>query len=534
MLYLAEVKKQTRNFLGGLKTELKLLACQHNDQTWSALPSEELLTSESLDSVNEGTLLMLQLVNRQIQGTPEIAAPELVRQLQKLSRLSEKLKDQQEEIEQWKQSLTYQSQELARRETEIDAREAEAEEKESELQQLGRQKQEVDLAWNRLESERQQLLDLQNRFGYLLNLTPNHSEQLQIILNRLAGQPESTGNLNEILQTALTAVQEQQEIFNTYWQDLDQYQEQGRQKEQSFQQKRESLLLRRQELESNRIELEKVKIQFSIEQNILDNHENTLRRLNLQIQMTEDLQTQLYRLARGEMDSSSEHRIDLDSLETMPLGKLEENIQHLQADLDKLVHFVNDQEEELTLQCQAVEELQTQLTLVSDHERIAIQEELNEEQERKRMLDETLVGQRRNLKERQDVLVQYLRVLRRRQGGVDFENNLPTINLDPMINHLEGFKRKGIEERNALETDLHNLRQSLIHMQEMVNHLDIEQGNKNQNLIQQEEDWEEFQQEVIQLQTKVALYEKMLQPLQDQLDRLRFSLESLTELFLTT
>jgi chromosome segregation ATPase len=534
VLYLAEVKKQTRNFLGGLKTELKLLACQHSDQTWSALPNEELLTSENLDSVNEGTLWMLQLVNRQLQGTPETAAPELVRQLQKLSRLSEKLKDQQEEIDQWKQSLTYQSQELARREMELDTREAEAEDKEAELQQLGRQKQEIDLAWNRLEYERQQLLDLQNRFGYLLALAPSHSEQLQILLNRLAGHPEAAASLNESLQTALNAVQAQQEIFNRYWQDLSKYRQQAAQQGQSLGQKREIILLCRQELERTQIALEKAKIQFAVEQNVLSNHQTTLRRLNIQLQMTEDLQTRLCRLASGSMDSSSEHRIDLDSLEKMPLGQLEESLQHLQSDLDKLVHFVNDQEEELTLQCQAVEELQLQLTQVNDYERIAIEEEMNEEQERKRMLDETLVGQRRNLKERQDVLVQHLRVLRRRQGIVDFDANLPTINLDPVINHLEGVKRKANEERNKLEADIHNLQQSLQQIQEMVHHLDVEQADKKKNLAQEEEDWQGFQREVIQLQTKVSLYEAALQPLQDQLDCLRPQVESLADLLLTT
>ncbi|MFM7439468.1 MAG: pilus motility taxis protein HmpF, partial [Snowella sp.] len=136
MLYLAEVKKQTRTFLGSLRTDLRLLACQHSDQTWSAIPNEEVLTTEELDITGEGTLWVLQLTNnRQFQGKPDLAAPELVRQLQKLSRLSEKFKEQQVEIEQWKESLTYQSQELARREAEIDARESDIEDKSLELAQ---------------------------------------------------------------------------------------------------------------------------------------------------------------------------------------------------------------------------------------------------------------------------------------------------------------------------------------------------------------------------------------------------------------
>ncbi len=50
MLYLAEVKKQTKGFIGGYKTELKLLACQHKDQTWSAIPGEDILTYDETNS----------------------------------------------------------------------------------------------------------------------------------------------------------------------------------------------------------------------------------------------------------------------------------------------------------------------------------------------------------------------------------------------------------------------------------------------------------------------------------------------------
>ncbi len=71
MLYLAEVVKQNRAFMGGIKTELKLLACQHNDQTWSAIPTEEIIATEQVEqSVGEGALMTLQLgLNKQLQET---------------------------------------------------------------------------------------------------------------------------------------------------------------------------------------------------------------------------------------------------------------------------------------------------------------------------------------------------------------------------------------------------------------------------------------------------------------------------------
>ncbi|MFM2028338.1 MAG: hypothetical protein RLZZ339_3055, partial [Cyanobacteriota bacterium] len=63
MLYLAEVKKQTKGFIGGYKIELKLLACQHNDQTWSAIPGNDTLTYDETNSRGEGALLLVNLSN---------------------------------------------------------------------------------------------------------------------------------------------------------------------------------------------------------------------------------------------------------------------------------------------------------------------------------------------------------------------------------------------------------------------------------------------------------------------------------------
>ncbi|MFN4849051.1 pilus motility taxis protein HmpF, partial [Microcystis sp.] len=123
MLYLAEVKKQTKGFIGGYKTELKLLACQHKDQTWSAIAGNDILTYDETNSIGEGALLLVNLSdNRQLQGNPELAGAEMVRQLQKISRLMERNKEDQEKIDQWKQSLTYQSEILNRQKMEMEAR----------------------------------------------------------------------------------------------------------------------------------------------------------------------------------------------------------------------------------------------------------------------------------------------------------------------------------------------------------------------------------------------------------------------------
>ena len=532
MLYLAEVKKQTRTFLGSLRTDLRLLACQHSDQTWSSIPNDEVLTTEEMDTTGEGTLWVLQLAsNRQLQGKPDLAAPELVRQLQKLSRLSEKFKEQQGEIEQWKESLTYQSQELARREAEIDARESDIEDKSLELAQVNRQQQEVNLAWQRLETERKQLFALQERFGNILDLSPEQTHQLQTLINRFAIHPDRINTLSPVLQAIAESAQQQQAIFNGYWQDLDKNKTKAEQFHQEIQQKGEILDLRKQELNSIRSSLESAKIQLAVEKNVLLNKQDFLHRLNTEIENKGDLQKTLYRLATGSAETPNESRIDPAALEVMPLNELEETIKHLQSDLERLVRFVNDQEEELTLQCQSVEELQAKLSQVSDFDRITIEEELGEEQERKRMLDETLVGQRRNLKERQTILVQHLRILRRRQGIIDLEANYSAIDLDPVIDRLESLQHETQAEKLKLAADIQSLQENLQQIQDMIDQLDREQQSKSKDIQQEENAWKQLQQDVMQIETKIRIYETALQPLQNQLDLIRPQTAELCEWF---
>ena len=71
--------------------------------------------------------------------------------------------------------------------------------------------------------------------------------------------------------------------------------------------------------------------------------------------------------------------------------------------MEKVARFVNDQEEELGWQCKAVEELEVKMAQASDFDRLTLEQELADEKEAKKMLDQTLVGQRRSLKERHQV-----------------------------------------------------------------------------------------------------------------------------------
>jgi polysaccharide biosynthesis transport protein len=108
--------------------------------------------------------------------------------------------------------------------------------------------------------------------------------------------------------------------------------------------------------------------------------------------------------------------LDDAELRAAPLDKLEEMVFHLQQDLSDLTRLVKEQEDELSAQRHKVKKLQRQAHIASDNELLQIENQLNQEEERKSMLDETLIGQRRNLEKRREILYQYQQVLESRKN----------------------------------------------------------------------------------------------------------------------
>jgi hypothetical protein len=525
VLYLAEVKKQTRGFIGGYKTELKLLACQHNDQTWSAVPNEEILTYEESNSMGEGTLILVNVGNnRQIQGPIEFAGGEMVRQLQKISRLMERGKEDQEKIEQWKQSLTYQSEILNRQKLEMEARLEQIEQMEAEFEYLDRQRQELDSLKQQLEEQRQRVEEGELRLGSSPDLSPDQVQFIESLVGRLADSRD--GNPLTPLACALEATREQQTILATHWHSLEEQRREVERRQGESDRLASLLEQRSADLQSTRSSIESAKIQLQIQESVLASKQELLGRVNLSLQTTNDVREMVTRLARGE-DFDVEGKVDTEALERLPLGELEEIVNNLRQDLDRWVMFVNDQEEELTVQCQAVKELQAKLTHANDFDRSNLEQELAEEQERKGMLDETLVGQRRNLRERQTILLQHLKVLKRRQGNLDSENE-QKLNFEPVLILLAEHHQNTIEERQRLEREISHLHEGLQPVRDLIDSQWSDQEQNARELAEQERQWHSANLELTRLKTRVQLYESMLQPVQDCLDETRQKLEEIS------
>ena len=460
MLYLAEVKKQVKGFLPPTcRTELRLLAWEHNDKTWSAVQGEEIISSNEVPQVGEGVLLLVKLSqSREIEEIPNLAAHELVRQLQRMSRLSHKLKDQSQEIEHWKQSLTYQSEELSRRSLEIEE---------------------------------------QMRLAHL-NSAGGGSDLLAVPLDRLWQILQS----QQALLKSCSQELEQQQAMVGYWQ-------------QDLQHQEEMLALNRQEFQASRASLEQSKIQFQSQHFTLLAKQELYKRLERHLQELVELQLTAERLGIEGTEESLAMNIDLEAIENMPLGDLKALASQLEGDLAKLVNFVNDQEEELSLQTETVRELEGQLARTGEKEQSSLEATLVEEREKKQMLDRTLSGQRRNLRERQQILQEHLRILRRREGANSIEEPGRSDTV-PLLRQLEDCGSTISEELQQLQREIEHLQESLQQINGVIQQQEAEQERQAETLQIQENNWQQARANLAQTQARLELYAQSLQPLQQK------------------
>ncbi len=547
MLYLAEVQKKA-GLLGGGKAELKLLACQRSEQNWSAVSGDEIVSSDDANNYNPGALVMVDIGgNRQVQRIQD-AGRQLVGILQNFSKLQERFKGQEDEIEQWKQSLTYQSQELNRREMEMESRQAQLEEMEQDIEQFEQQRQEIaasreeveqlradierknqelEGAWAHLRGEMQKLEERQGEMQAAQGLDVAEAQRLQASLEQLSGLLNAADVLPAEFEALFGLVGQQQEILNQHWQNLEQQQAAVGQLQAEVEQRSQSLQEGWQALQQSVDALVDAKANLVTQQTTLSLKEAQLAVITERCQTGTSIADRLQELARMAGQSRSNSKVDTQALEDMPIDKLQAVVQDLEKDLEKVVRFVNDQEEELAFELQAIEELQQKITAANDYDRLSLETELAEERDRYQMLNQTLVGQRRNLQEREEVLIQHQSILNRRQGlpAPEGADTASLIDISPVLSELDGLRQQQDSERQQLEAELDSLRQSVAAAQTAVDQQVTEQGQQRQSLEEQQRELQTQQVNVSELQGKIHLYEETLQPIQNALDGLRQKME---------
>lgn len=520
MLYLAEVHKKS-GFMSN-KTELKLLARQQLEQNWSAVPGEEFLATEEANNFNAGTLVLVELTsNRQIQSIQE-AAKQLVAILQNFSRLQEKFRTQGEEIEGWKQSLIYQSQELTHRKLEMEAWQDELQQSEEALKELEIQRQEIEATREAVQRQKDEAEH--NRQG--LENAWSQLQSIEDLLSRLSGAATPAGFVQEQLNVSLELIAQQQTVLDQHWQKLEQQSvpAQDRQAELDHQTKHvENSWKQWQRAQDS---LEQARLELKLQQQSLGSKEEHSHVLALQLQAQKDSYRQLCWLTNSAQGEIFGDEADMQALEGMPSEELKSALEELQQGLEKVSRFVHDQEEELTLQYQAVKELREGIHQASEGDRPSLREELEFEQQRCQMLSETLVGQRRSLQEREANLNKHRIVLLRRQGQQKQESEIA---LEPILSQLKSQRQRQAEELQELESQIKQTQSTIQQVQETIDHQSQNQDAKRSELKQLELTLQNQRSEMAELWGRINTYREILQPIQDRLNELRQQLISVAQ-----
>jgi chromosome segregation ATPase len=542
VLYLAEVQKQRGGLLSGnSKTELKLLACQKGDQNWSTV-SEDIIAAEEASKLNDGALVLVELSpSRQVQRIQEAGRP-LVNILQNFSRQLEKFKLKEDEIDQWKQSLTFQAQELNRREMDMEARLEQLQEQEDELQELASQKQEfivsraeidrlqaevernrqeLEGAWEHLRGEQIRLEELKNP-SLGIALDPEHSKSLSILFDRLSNSLLSTNALREKCHVARESVERQQNVLNPHWQQF--HTQRSIADHQLAEVESLSHTIHERQIELQQLDETSKQQTLRLQANNagLESKQAIVSELKKGLNKQEEIYQLIHELASNADNVVIGQQVDIADLQQMPLDELKITVGDLQEKLDKDSVFVQEQEQELKYKLQTIQNLQAKLQNLSGEAQESVAIELNDEQDLYQMLDESLIGQRRSLLERQKAIKQYQAVLLQRQGDANanaiIENPL---NLNPILSQIESHRQQQSQEIQKLEREIGQINYGIEMEREIQQRQALDLAQKRQDLKVMEDNLISLRIENAELWGRVHLYEEALQQIQDGLDALR-------------
>jgi hypothetical protein len=531
MLYLAEIQKQKGGFIGNGKAELRLLACQRTEQNWSAIQGEELIAApDEASNYGSGVLVLVDMnANRQIQGPLREAGRHLVGILQNLSRQIEKYKKEADEIESWRQSLGLQSQQLQLRQEEIYSREEELESTRSELDRLtleaqqleatlasGReQRQELEAGWAKLRLEQAAIEGQHGGEG----LSPQQISEMRSLIAQL--HQSSPGNVQETLQ----AVESQQQMLQQHWDKLYQQQQQSQNDAAETTRQQQLITERKQELQQLQSSLEQAQTEWEVQQNALSIRQEYAQQLTNRVQTEEESYQKILMMSRGGTDLSISDRVDIQEVENLPLEELQEMVAGLQKEVDQSSKMVQMQEEELQERQADMAKMEQDLAAASAFDKLNLENELADEQDAYKMLEQTLQGQRETLIERQAVLEVYVGVLEHRQGGEDQSGQ---IEWNAILAILAEQRQQQQDELTRTKAEIQQLQETLDRAKASVEKQVNEYLVRSEELQKMEQGLLHMQDSATEVRAKIALYEEMIQPLQNHIGNLRDNLGGVT------
>lgn len=526
MLYLAEIQKQKGGFIGSGKAELRLLACQRTEQNWSAIQGDELVSApDEANGYNTGILILVDMnSNRQIQGPLREAGRHLVGILQNLSRQIEKYKKEADEIESWRQSLGLQSQQLQLRQEEIFNREEELEFTRGELERLTRESQQLEETLKSSTSElkeiasaREKLQEEQDVLAQQKRDTGLSAHQVATMRSLMAQFQGDNGSLG--------AIKLQEDLLHQHWEQLQQQQQDAATSVADLENQQQLICEQKLELQQLQTNLEQSQTAWEVQQQALSIRQEYSRQLNDRIQLEGENYQKILLLARGGLTIITNDKVNIEQIEKLPIEELQSIVVSLQKEVDQANNLVQLQEEELTEQQAFLVKMETEMATASDFDKLRLENELSDEQDGYQMLEQTLEGQRETLIDRQAILQAHIDVLEYRQNqsgeGDNTWNQALELLADQRQRQQEELQRSDIEIQYLQGV----LEQTKTKVEIQVN----EYLAKSEAVQALEQELQSRKQSSVELQAKLALYQDVIQPLQQNLQGLKDQLVNTDE-----
>jgi chromosome segregation ATPase len=538
--YLAELKK-TQSMLGS-SVEIRLLARNSIDQknstdpksgnessnAWQSVTNEDNIKIDQnlAKEIKDGQLVIAELSNsKSVTGLQE-ASRRLVLILQNFSRLEQKYKQGEEDIEQWKQSLNYQTQELHRREVEL-------QEKEEQLEDLESKRLEMEGLQERLHKQREELEQWRQEYdseqGSLANqaaaLNLDEAHYLRDLTQRISGTVVDLGALQHQINTLYEVLNQRQDSLNVFWQQLQSQQQQVQGEQSELEHLSEIWQQHKQQWLHAQAAMSEAETGLRLRQESLKLKHSQTDRLKQQLQEQESLIQQTSHLVHGlggvvEVLKPEE----VLRLEEMPLPELESALQEWEHDYERIANYVNAQEDEVAAIEGEIADLQSQISRANDFERIELDNDKEFAEEQYKMLNTTLEGQRKNLRDRQ-VALEHQRSIYERRQGIASTNSL-SHNIMPILTQLQAHKTVLQQELQQLEREIVAISDDLTPQQEMLSQQESQLQIQQQDLDSLDAQLQEKIRTVSYLWGGLAQQEQLLRPAQDVIDALRNQLDA--------
>lgn len=376
--------------------------------------------------------------------------------------------------------------------------------------------------------EQSRLEEISLNYQQSKSVDEERNRVLSDLLDRLSSQTTPIDTVKENLNYAFEFADQQQDALNLHWQKLEIQRHSANQQQKEGEELMQKLFGCQNELQQVQNSLAQQITQVQLKTTIVNSKQELTTILKQHLGTEEEFYQKLHYLAANTETEVPKRGIDVAALQKMPLKELEQMVQNWQEKLDSDSDFVQEQEQELQYKQKFIEELQEKIVHSAGEERVNLELELADERDLCQMLNESLVGQRRNLIGQQKTLQQKQVVLWQRQG-IAVVREGESSNLESMVLQLEAHKQQKSTQIQKLEGDMVQMLTTIAADQETIDHQTQEVEANRQEVNSLEEQLLNLRTATAECWGRVNLYQEALQPIQDALDGLRDQLQNISE-----